>query len=150
MADLLVIDASVAAKWVLPEPGRAAATRLMERYAAGEITLLAPDLLMAECASLLAKRNRRKQLSVEQARDAFRLLRKFAPRLVEMRLRLSQALELSLRDRLSLWDCVYLAVATEYRCPFVTADRRLFEGVKERFPFVQFLDGETPSAVSRP
>ena len=27
---------------------------------------------------------------------------------------------------MSLWDSVYVAVAVEHRCPFLTADRRLF------------------------
>jgi hypothetical protein len=52
---------------VLPEPHRAPALRLFERYKSEEILLIAPDLLLAEFASLLAKRNRRKQISGVQA-----------------------------------------------------------------------------------
>jgi len=53
----------VAAKWMLPEPDSAAALELFVRYEAGEISLIAPDLLLAEFASVLAKRSRRKQIS---------------------------------------------------------------------------------------
>ena len=44
-----VIDASVAIKWVVEEPGTPEAL-LLRRH-----RLLAPDLLMAECANILWK-----------------------------------------------------------------------------------------------
>src|ERR1019366_778111 len=114
MPDTFVLDCSVAAKWVLPEPDRAPALELFERYTSGEILLIAPDILLAEFASLLAKRNRRKQISAGQAHEAFSFMTKCAPRLVDVRPRLFRALDLSLQYQLSLWDCVYLALAVEY------------------------------------
>ena len=135
----LVLDCSVAAKWVLPEPGRAPALRLLEQYESGEISLIAPDLLLAEFASLLAKRHRRKEISAEQAAQAFHLMTQCAPRLLDMRPRLTRALDLSLQHRLSLWDCVYLALAIEHDCPFLTADRRLFRDATARHPSLQLL-----------
>ncbi|MGH9584667.1 MAG: type II toxin-antitoxin system VapC family toxin, partial [Bryobacteraceae bacterium] len=70
MPEHFVVDCSVAAKWILPEPGRDAVLRLLKQYEADEILLIAPDLLVAEFASLLAKRSRRKELSVPQAEQA--------------------------------------------------------------------------------
>ena len=52
MAEMFILDCSLAAKWVLPEPDCAPALRLLERYESGEISLIAPDLLLAEFASL--------------------------------------------------------------------------------------------------
>jgi predicted nucleic acid-binding protein len=130
MPEEFVLDCSVASKWVLPEPDRAPAFGWFERYASGEVLLIAPDLLLAEFASLIAKRNRRKEISAEQARAAFRLMVKCAPRLFDMRPRLPRALDLSLQHQLSLWDCVYLALALEHDCPVLTADRRLFRAGK--------------------
>jgi len=102
MPDTFVLDCSVAAKWVLPEPDRGPALGWFERHASGEVLLIAPDILLAEFASLVAKRNRRKQISAEQAREAFSLMVKFAPRLFDMRPRLFAALEMSLQCQLSL------------------------------------------------
>jgi predicted nucleic acid-binding protein len=130
MPDTFVLDCSVAAKWVLPEPDRTPALDLFQRYASGEVLLIAPDLLLAEFASLVAKRHRRKQISAEQARTAFSLMTKCAPRLFDTGPQLSRALDLSLRRQLSLWDCVYLALALEYDCPVITADLRLFRAAK--------------------
>jgi len=141
MPETFVLDCSVAAKWVLPEPDRAPALGWLERYASGEVLLIAPDLLMAEFASLVAKRNRRKQISAGQAHEAFALMTKCAPRLFDMRPRLLRALDLSLQYQLSLWDCVYLALALEHDCPVLTADLRLFRGGKSRRPAVRLVPG---------
>jgi predicted nucleic acid-binding protein len=139
MPDTFVLDCSVAAKWVLPEPDRAPALAWFERYAAGEVQLIAPDLLLAEFASVVAKRNRRKQISAEEAREAFALMTKCAPRLFDMRPRHFRALDLSLRYQLSLWDCLYLALALERECPLLTADRRLFRAGRGGGPEVRLV-----------
>ncbi len=140
MPDTVVLDCSVAAKWILPEPDRAAALRLLDGYEAGEVALIAPDLLLAEFASLVARRNRRKQLTAEQAQEASRLMGKCAPRLFDTCSRLPHALELSRRYCLSLWNCAYLALAVEHNCPFITADRRLFRGARGRHPLIRLLE----------
>jgi predicted nucleic acid-binding protein len=139
MPDTFVLDCSVAAKWVLPEPGRAPALTWFDRYAAGEVLLIAPDLLLAEFASLIAKRNRRKEISPEQAREAFSLMTKCAPRLFDTRPRLFRALDLSLQYQMSLWDCVYVALALEHGCPVLTADLRLFRGRKGRHDSIRLV-----------
>jgi predicted nucleic acid-binding protein len=125
MPETFVLDCSVAAKWVLPEPDRAAALRLFDRYESGEILLIAPDLPLAELASLLAMRSRRKQISAPQARQAFQLIARSALKLFDMRSRLAPALDLALAHGLSLWDSVYVVLALEHDCPLLTADRRL-------------------------
>ena len=104
MPEIFVLDCSVAAKWVLPEPDREPALALLDRYVSGEVRLVAPDLLLAEFASLVAKHHRRKLISAEQAAEAFALMTRCVPRLLETRPRLPRALDLSLKHHLSLWD----------------------------------------------
>ena len=65
----LVIDASIAIKWVVEEDGTADALTL-RRHA----KLIAPDLLAAECANILWKKVRRNELSKDEAFLAARLL----------------------------------------------------------------------------
>ena len=50
MPDALVVDCSVAAKWVLDEAAADAAD-LLDSDRAGKVSLIAPDLLLAEFAS---------------------------------------------------------------------------------------------------
>ncbi len=134
MEGTYVVDASVAAKWILKEPRQEDALEWLARYLQGEIFLFAPDLLLAEFASLVVKRNRRKQLTAAQARDAYQMMRRFTPVLVETRPLLEQALQLSLRYALSLWDCVYLAAAMGRGFGLITADRRFYRGVAKVYP----------------
>ena len=65
----LVIDASIAIKWVIEEEGTSQALTLRRTA-----RLLAPELLVAECANILWKKARRNELSREEALLAARLL----------------------------------------------------------------------------
>jgi predicted nucleic acid-binding protein len=65
----LVIDASVAVKWVIEETGTEAALSLRRGA-----KLIAPELLVAECANVLWKKVRRNELSRDEAHLAARLL----------------------------------------------------------------------------
>lgn len=136
---LLVLDCSVAAKWILPEPGRVQALEILEQQESGKISLIAPDLMLAEFASLLSKRHRRKQISAEQAAEAFQLMEQCSPTIVETHSRLARALHLSLQLNMSLWDCVYVSLAIEYGCPLLTADRRLFRAGASHQLSIQLL-----------
>jgi predicted nucleic acid-binding protein len=62
MSDL-VVDASVAIKWFLPEIHGGAALRLLE----GEYALRAPDLIFLEFGNVLWKRFQKNQISPKEA-----------------------------------------------------------------------------------
>lgn len=139
MSDSLVVDCSVAAKWALVEPGDVEASQLLDEQESGRVSLIAPDLLLMEFASLITKRVRRKQLSVDQARGMFWVIEQSDLKFFETRPLLGAALELALATQMSAWDCVYLALAIEHNCPMITADRRLFRGHAPRHPAIRLL-----------
>jgi predicted nucleic acid-binding protein len=56
----LVINASIAIKWVIEEEGTKEALALRNQ------ALAAPDLLIAECANILWKKARRRKLSARK------------------------------------------------------------------------------------
>ena len=56
---VIVIEASVAVKWVVVEPGNAAAMAVFDSTS----TLVAPDLVMIEVAGAIAGRGRERLLS---------------------------------------------------------------------------------------
>jgi predicted nucleic acid-binding protein len=103
------------------------------------VQLIAPDLLLAEFLSLVAKRNRRKQISGEQAREAFSLMTRSAPRLFDTRSLLVHVLDLSVQCQFSLWDCVSVALAAEHNFPLITADARLFRSGTGRHPSIRLV-----------
>ena len=52
-----VVDASVVAKWFLPEPHKDNAERLLRDFLSETVELMAPDLLVVEVGNLLWKRS---------------------------------------------------------------------------------------------
>ena len=139
MVPAVVIDSSVAVKWILPEAGRQAALDVLDAYEAAKVNLIAPSLLVAEVASVLSKRCRRKLLNQDQAREAFRLFQERCPILTDVSEPAPFALELSLAHGLSLYDCLYLALAIERGCELVTADERLYASASRAYPALRLL-----------
>ena len=90
-----VIDASVAIKWVIEEPGTKEALDLRRHR------LLAPDLLIPECANILWKKVRRKELSGDEAEFAARLLARADVDLEPMRALFEPAIKMALALRSS-------------------------------------------------
>jgi predicted nucleic acid-binding protein len=127
----------VAVKWVLYEPGHVQALRLLEEELSGSLMLIAPDLLLTEFASLIAKRVRRKHMSAAEAIDAFYRLEESVPALFETHPLVEAALNLAVDSQMSLWDSMHLAL--EHRCPLITADRRLFRGHSPRYRAIRLL-----------
>ena len=115
----LVIDASVAIKWVIEEHGTPEATSLRRHR------LFAPELLVAECANVLWKKTRRRELTPDEARLAARLLQRADVELAPMRALLEPATELAIAMDHPAYDCAYFALAESLSCDLVTADRKL-------------------------
>jgi predicted nucleic acid-binding protein len=116
----LVIDASIAVKWVVEEDGTAAALSLRR-----QARLIAPDLLIAECANVFWKKVRRNELSTDEALLAARLLQGADIELLPTRSLLEAAARIAIDLDHPAYDCVYIALAAENDCRFVTADERL-------------------------
>lgn len=127
--ETIVIDASIAVKWVVEEEGTEAALGLRSGF-----RFLAPELLIAECANILWKKVQRGELLSDEAILAGRLLERSGIGFVPMWGLLEQATELAISLSHPAYDCVYLAVARQNQARFVTADRRLLRTVLERDP----------------
>jgi predicted nucleic acid-binding protein len=123
----LVVDASVAAKWFVPEIHQAAALRLMDdRY-----ELLSPDLITAEFGNILWKKARRHEITDHEASEAVRLFLQVSLKIIDARSIIGYALELAMTTGCSVYDCLYLASALLENCRLVTADRKLYNALKE-------------------
>jgi predicted nucleic acid-binding protein len=114
----IVVDASIALKWVFDEPGSAAATALR-----GE-ELLAPTLWLAEAANAVWRRARLGDITADEAVAHFSELANAPVVLVVMEPHLERALALAMEIGHPIYDCVYLALALHHETHVVTADRR--------------------------
>jgi predicted nucleic acid-binding protein len=140
MPSLLVVDCSVAIKWVLDEAGAAEAIELLESHGRGEVTLVAPDLLRLEAASLLARRTRNKRSSPLEATRSYEFVAAAMPHLFPSQQLLPQALQIAFANQLSLWDAIYISLAIRLDCPLITADNRLIRSATGFFPNIQLLE----------
>ena len=123
----IVVDASVAIKWFLPEQESDSADRVL----ASAGPMHAPDLLLLETASVLWKKVRSRHLgrseatTIRQGLDSVPLILHPAGPLLET------ALELALDAGRSIYDSLYLALAFALDCPFVTADEKLVNAIRQ-------------------
>jgi len=115
----LVIDASIAIKWVINEDDTSQALALRQTA-----RLIAPELLAVECANILWKKTQRQELSRQEALFAARLLQGASLELRPTRSLLETATRIAIDLKHPAYDCLYLALAVESECRFVTADRR--------------------------
>jgi predicted nucleic acid-binding protein len=98
-----VIDASIAVKWVVEENGTAEALVLRQKA-----KLIAPELLVAECANILWKKVQRHELLKEEALLAARLLQGVEIELLPTRSLLEAATQMSIEINHPAYDCSYL------------------------------------------
>ncbi|CAN7604446.1 type II toxin-antitoxin system VapC family toxin [Caulobacter sp. LjRoot300] len=116
----LVIDASVALKWVLAEPGQDAADALLDE------DLIAPSLWLLEAANALWRRNLRGELSAGEAEERLSELFNAPVTSIPIEDDLSMAAALAQRLGHPVYDCLYLALAVREQTQVVTADRRFW------------------------
>ena len=142
----LVIDASIAIKWVVEEDGTDLALTLRQKA-----RLMAPDLIVAECANILWKKVQRKELSNDEALIAARLLQGAEIELVPSRALLESATRLAIELDHPAYDCLYLGLAVENSCRFVTADERLVKKIRrdKKRPFRDRIVGLAESLSSK-
>ncbi|HEX5281805.1 MAG TPA: type II toxin-antitoxin system VapC family toxin [Micropepsaceae bacterium] len=119
-----VVDASVAVKWVVEEEGTTDALSLRR-----SARLLAPELLVAECANVFWKKFQRKELTREQAVLAAKLIQGADIEFLPMRGMLETATRLAIELDSPAYDCVYIALALQNDCKFITADDRFLQRV---------------------
>ena len=119
----LVVDASVVAKWFIPEHHSDRALRVRDSHAAGDITLVAPDLLIYEVANALRYR---RDYQEEAVIECVSILCAFGMELEPPGPReISRAVTEATNRDLSVYDGSYISIAKKHATKVVTADAKL-------------------------
>lgn len=117
----LVVDASVAVKWIVPEEQEAAAEALLLQSA----HWIAPEFLLVEVGNVLRSKMSRQQLDISQAQAGLDFVATTVRRFVPDRTLTSRALEMAADLNHAIYDCLYIACAEREEARLITADRRL-------------------------
>ena len=129
-----VIDASVAVRWFVPETYSQAALRFLNV----DHELIAPDLLMPELGNTLRKKVTRKEIPLNVAKEILQKFDATPIKLYPSAPLLEVALDISMEERRSIYDSLYLALAILRKCEMVTADEKLLNSLKDS-PLAEYL-----------
>jgi predicted nucleic acid-binding protein len=134
----LVVDASVAVKWYVPEIDSEKASALLVT----EDRLIAPDLLVAEFGNILWKKVGRGELTVQEVEGIVDAFVSTGPIIAHpSHLLLRPAVDIAITFQRTVYDALYLALAVAEQGRLITADERLVNALQgtrlERF--VQLL-----------
>jgi predicted nucleic acid-binding protein len=134
-----VLDVSAALCWVLPRPASRRAVQLRDEYSRGVHSLIAPSIFPAEAASACTKAERQKLITVGQASLLLADIFTTPPLMSPYEPLLARAVQISSQSRGGLYDCLYIALAEQEGCRFVTDDRKLIANLVPQFPFIVSL-----------
>ena len=124
--DRVVVDASVALKWLVDEEDSESALALQAS------DMIAPALLRLEVGNTLRTLTARQQVPADRARDLFAFFQTAPVAIVDPDDALEgRALDLALSLGHPICDCLYLALAERTHRTLVTADRRFLRRIAE-------------------
>jgi len=132
-----VIDASVAAKWVLPASGETLtreSLELLKRYAAGEVRFVVPDLFWAELANILWKAVRQGRIRITSAETALHAMLDRSFPTVSSHTLLVEAFAIATAFDRAVYDALYVALAVNSKSQLITADERLANALAAHLP----------------
>jgi len=125
---LLVLDASVIAKWFKEEENSKQALKIREKFYKGEHEIIVPDLILYELS------------------NALRYDKKFNPKLItkaintlfEMDINItipsgeliSETVKIATENNITAYDATYIALSTKTNATFITADNKLIQKIK--------------------
>jgi predicted nucleic acid-binding protein len=133
----VIIDASVILRAFFPDEAQAQAQELIRDHISGHARLAAPTLLLYEVTNAIVQAERRGRISDEVGEE---ILAAFEGLDIELEpVTWQQMLPLAREFDRSAYDAAYLALAQSRGEPLVTGDLRLYDAVRDRLGWVQYI-----------
>jgi predicted nucleic acid-binding protein len=135
----LVVDASVAIKWLNPYETLAdKANDIRNDYEQGQLSLLVPAFWDYEVVNGINKAVARRDLTEQEGHEAIALLLAVQAHKVPLPSP-QESYALAHKYRRSVYDRWYLSLAEQTGCEFWTADAKLYNALKNSIAFVRWL-----------
>jgi predicted nucleic acid-binding protein len=137
----IVVDASIAVKWVLDEPWSAEAQQLRHQWRQERRLLVVPSLFVYEISNVLYQRVRRGTLTADEAEIGRGALLSIRFQVVHPSSRwVRRAWDLATtQGHPATYDLFYVVAAEQVGGQLWTADRVLWERTREDCPWVYWL-----------
>ncbi|MBA7684629.1 hypothetical protein ES703_93035 [subsurface metagenome] len=140
MAEHLVVDASVVAKLYLrDEQHTAKADLLFSRFQRGEVQLIAPRLITYEVPAAIKRGAVRVKAVEEIWQAALSSFESLGLSVVDDSDAKYEATRLAINYACSYYDALYLLLAEDLGCSFITADERLWRTMRTRVKYLSLL-----------
>jgi len=136
----VVVDTSLAVKWVLIETDSSDARRLRERWRRDGVQPIVPSWFACEVANVLYQRLRAGRYTLPEIRRSlgevltFVAVRDFEAVVADRGLEIA-----ALLGQKASYDAHYVALAERAGCDLWTADERFWNAAKGAFPRVRWL-----------
>ena len=101
--------------------------------------LLAPDFFPIELGHSLTRAERQGRVNPGDGWHLWQAVMADGPALISFLPLMPRAFAISSAARIGIYDCLYVALAEQESCTFVTADTRLVANLQSRFPFIVAL-----------
>lgn len=123
----LVIDASIAVKWFVPESDSKEALEIRDAHVNEEISIIAPDLITYEVANALRYRS---SLTNENLKTSIESLFGLELDLIAPSSNsVSRTALLARRFGITIYDATYLTLAQDLDCELLTTDKTFYNRV---------------------
>lgn len=140
MVNTVVVDASIALKWVLPEPDTALAVALLDDWLTNRVRIVAPSWFAGEVANILYRQARRGTFTMPDAHRALTGVLDVVECLPESSIEAHRAVDIAdAAARSATYDALYLAVAEIHTSEYWTADEIFYNATKGAYPQVRLL-----------
>ena len=141
----MVVDASVAFKWLIEEENSDKATALTRLWDNAGTQPMAPSIMPFEVANALNRRVVRGDFGLEVAKELMQDLLSLGVVLHQTPSLHIRALELANQlNQGAVYDAHYLALAESLDCEMWTADQRLYRVTGSDFDNVRWIGNFTP------
>ena len=145
MSKIVVMDASLAVMWAVPETNSKQALALANQWAQEHTRLISPCLMLTEVANAFYTKVARREMELDTGIAALQVVLEFGIEIHEEPGLHPRAMELSRQlKRPSTYDCHYLALAEIRNCELWTGDERFYNSVKETMHRVKWIGNYAP------
>lgn len=138
---LYVIDASIAARFLLVEDLSNKAELILENFMNGSIDLAAPELIVYETGNTLWKAFKQGLISMQKAKEKILHFLNLKINFIELNGEdHRKIMEWSIKNGATYYDSTYVIASKKVKGTFLTADDILYEKASKDIPTIHLKD----------